>query len=141
MNLKLNWAGILAAAVVAWLIGAAWYGFIFAEQWMSLTGVNAADKPEGSGTAAIALGFVQTLVMMTGLGWIISHTAGGWFGGLKTGLITAVLIALPVSAYNFIYETSAMGLLPIDWGHLLLIFAVGGALIGGVRVGRQAVHA
>jgi len=135
MNAKLNWLGIIVATVVAFFLGFLWYGLIFAEQWMALTGVT----DEGSGNAMwMLLGVVQTFVTMVGLGWLIGRDGGGWMNGLKMGLVAGVCFALTTSAYGFIYQTSAMGLLPIDWSHLLAVYAVGGAIIGGLKMKPKA---
>lgn len=131
MTAKLNWLGIIVATVVAFFIGFLWYGLIFAEQWIALTGV--AD--EGGDPMWMMLGLVQTLVTMIGLGWFIARDgAAGWMGGLKIGLVAGIAFALMTSAYGFIYQTAPLGLLPIDWSHLLVVYAVGGALIGGLRM-------
>jgi len=131
MTAKLNWLGIIVATVVAFFIGFLWYGLIFAEQWIALTGV--AD--EGGDPMWMMLGLVQTLVTMIGLGWFIARDgAAGWMGGFKIGLVAGVAFALMTSAYGFIYQTAPLGLLPIDWSHLLVVYAVGGALIGGLRM-------
>lgn len=131
MNMKLNWLGIVVATVVAYFIGFLWYGMIFEEQWMALSGVT---PDAGSATSAMVLGFVQTLVVMIGLGWLIGKLGDGWMNGLKTGLMAGVFFALTTSAYGFIYMTSDMGLLPIDWSHLLAVYGVGGAIIGGLKM-------
>ena len=132
MNAKLNWLGVIVATVVAFFVGFLWYGLIFAEQWMALTGVT----DEGSGNAMwMLLGVVQTFVTMVGLAWFIARDgAAGWMAGLKIGLVAGVCFALMTSAYGFIYQTSAMGLLPIDWSHLLVVYALGGAIIGGLKM-------
>lgn len=136
MTAKLNWLGIIVATVVAFFIGYLWYGLIFAEQWIALTGVS----DEGSGDPMwMTLGLVQTFVTMVGLGWFIARDGtAGWMGGLKIGLVAGVAFALMTSAYGFIYQTSPMGLLPIDWSHLLVVYAVGGAIIGGLRMRPKA---
>lgn len=135
MNTKLNWPGILAATVVAFFIGFLWYGLIFQEQWMALTGVT----DEGGDPMWMLLGVVQTFITMVGLGWFIARDGGaGWMHGLKIGLVAGVCFALMTSAYGFLYMTSPMGLLPIDWSHLLVIYAVGGAIIGGLKMKPRA---
>lgn len=135
MTMKLNWLGIWVATVVAFFIGFLWYGLIFSEQWVALTGVTADEE---GGSIWMALGFVQTFITMVGLGWLIGQTDGGWMGGLKIGLMAGVFFAVTTSAYNFIYQTSVMGLLPIDWSHLLAVYGVGGAIIGGLRLKPKA---
>jgi hypothetical protein len=132
---RINWLGVAVATVVAFFVGFLWYGLIFQEQWMALTGVT----DEGSGDSMwMLLGVVQTFVTMVGLGWFIGREGGGWMNGLKVGLIAGVCFALMTSAYGFIYQTSPMGLLPIDWSHLLVVYAVGGAIIGGLRMKPRA---
>ena len=132
MTAKLNWLGIIVATVAAFFIGFLWYGLIFAEKWMALTGVT----EEGSGDPVwMALGVVQTFVTMVGLGWFIARDGSpGWMAGLKIGLVAGVCFALMTSAYGFIYQTSDLGLLPIDWSHLLVVYALGGAIIGGLKM-------
>lgn len=131
MTAKLNWLGIIVATVTAFFIGFLWFGLIFAEQWSTLTGVT----DEGGGAVWMMLGLAQTFVTMIGLGWFIARDgAAGWMGGLKIGLVAGVAFALMTSAYGFIYQTAPLALLPIDWGHLLVVYAVGGSVIGGLRV-------
>ena len=64
MTMKLNWLGIWVATVVAFFIGFLWYGLIFSEQWMALTGVTADEE---GGSIWMALGFVQTFITMVGV--------------------------------------------------------------------------
>lgn len=135
MTAKLNWMGIIVATVVAFFIGFLWYGLIFEATWLELTGQT---KSEDMSMMPMAYGLGQTFVTMFGLGWFISKTGDGWMNGLKTGLVAAICFALMTSAYNFIYETANMGLLPIDWSHLLVIYAVGGAIIGGLKMKPKA---
>ena len=135
MNAKLNWLGIIVATVVAFFIGFLWYGILFEAIWKELSGLGA----EEGDPILMMLGLVQTFVTMVGLGWFIARDgAANWMGGLKTGLIAGVCFALMTSAYGFIYQTSPMGLLPIDWSHLLVVYAVGGTLIGGLRLKPKA---
>jgi hypothetical protein len=85
--------------------------------------------------ALMLLGLVQTFVTMVGLGWFIARDGTtSWLGGLKIGLVAGVCFALMTSAYGFVYQTTPLGLLPIDWSHLLVVYAVGGALIAGLRM-------
>jgi hypothetical protein len=124
MTTKLNWLGVIVATVAAFFIGFLWYGLLFEAVWKDLSGIGAEDG-----------GLVQTFVTMVGLAWFIARDgAGGWLAGMKIGLIAGVCFALMTSAYGFIYQTSPLGLLPIDWSHLLAVYAVGGALIGGLRL-------
>ncbi len=136
MTAKLNWLGIIVATVVAFFMGFLWYGLIFEATWLELTGKT---KSEDMSMLPMAWGFGQTFVTMVGLGWFIARGgSSGWMAGLKIGLVAGVCFALMTSAYGFIYETAPMGLLPIDWSHLLVIYALGGAIIGGLKMKPKA---
>lgn len=135
MSAKLNWMGIIVATVVAFFIGFLWYGLIFEAKWLELTGQT---ESEDMAMMPMIYGLGQTFITMVGLGWFISKTGDGWMNGLKTGLIASICFALMTSAYGFIYETAPMGLLPIDWSHMLVIYAVGGAIIGGLKMKPKA---
>lgn len=135
MTMKLNWLGIIVATVIAYFIGFLWYGVIFEAQWIELSGVS----PEAGGsTTAMALGLVQTFVVMVGLGWLIGKLGEGWLNGARIGLMACVFFALMTMAYGFIYQTEPMGLLWIDASHLLAVYIVGGAVIGGLRLKPKA---
>lgn len=129
---RINWPGVIVATIVAFFVGFLWYGILFEAQWKALTGVTG----EGGDPMWMLMGLVQTFITMAGLGWFIG--GGGLMDGVKTALIACVCFALMTSAYGFIYMTSNMGLLPIDWSHLLVVYVVGGAIIGGVRMKPRA---
>lgn len=134
---KINWLGVIVATIVAFLIGFLWYGVLFEAKWQDLSGVPMSGDPD---MTWMAIGLLQTFVTMAGLGWFIARDrdGGGWMGGFKIGLAACIAFALMTSAYGFVYQTSNIGLLPIDWGHLLLIYALGGAIIGGLRMKAKA---
>ena len=131
---RINWLGVIVATVAAFFIGFLWYGLLFEATWLELTGQT---KSEDVSMLPMAWGLAQTFVTMLGLGWFIGRDST-LMDGLKTGLVAAICFALMTSAYNFIYETAPTGLLPIDWSHLLVIYAVGGAIIGGLRMKAKA---
>lgn len=135
MTVKINWTGVIVATVVAFFIGFLWYGIVFEAAWLELTGKT---KSEDMAVLPMIWGLLQTFVTMIGLGWLISKMGDGWMNGLKTGLVAGVCFALTTSAYGYVYETMPQGLLPIDWGHLLIIYAVGGAVIGGLKLKPKA---
>ena len=132
----INWIGVLAALAASQAIGFVWYGVLFSAQWMALTGI-AVSGSEGS--AAMALGAVQNLVIAIGLGWLIARTAmTGWVGGATAGLIACVFFGLATMSLRFIYGGDNTGLIPIDGGYMLIQYGVNGALIGGLRLGRSS---
>jgi hypothetical protein len=130
----INWVGVIAAVVASQVIGLLWYGMIFSAQWTELSGMN----PDASGASlAMGLGAVQNLVIAIGLAWAAAKTgASGWVGGAVQALYLCVFFGLGTMALRFIYGGDNTGLIPIDGGYMLLQYAVSGALIGGVKLGK-----
>ena len=40
-QMKTNYAAVVVAAIVYWLLGAVWYGALFSKQWMALENMSA----------------------------------------------------------------------------------------------------
>ena len=136
----INWAGVIAALVVGQVIGFLWYGMIFEEQWMALSGVT----PSGdAANMAMAYGALNQLVVAVGLAWLIGKTGSATLvGGAMAGLAAGVFFAATTAAQAFIYGGADTGLIPIDIGYLLVAYTAMGATVGAVKLGaRSAVAA
>ena len=135
MTRKWNWLGIVVATIIAFFIGFLWYGVLFEAQWVTLSGV----APEAGGsTTAMALGLLQTFIVMVGLSWLTGRLGQGWLNGARIGLMACVFFSLMTLAYGYIYMTTPMGLLWIDVSHLLAVYVVGGAIVGGLKLKPKA---
>lgn len=128
--LGVNAAGVLLAAVAMFFVGFVFYGILFSDVFMEARGITAADA-EGQNPAWMGAGFLIELVAALGIGWVIkAKGATGLVPCLMTGLVLAVLVALPMLSYEFVYGArhhvpGAM----VDWGHVLVSFAAGGAVL------------
>ena len=132
-----NWIGVAVATIVVWLIGYAWYGMIFAEAWMKAMNMTK-ESMDSSDMTPMILGFVNTLVTCIGLGLLVPRLDDSLMGGLKTGLLTGIFFACTTEAMGFLYGGKAQSLIPIDFGYLLLLYAVAGAIIGGLKLRKKA---
>lgn len=135
----INWLGVVVALVVGQALGFVWYGVVFQEQWMALSGIT---PTEDAANTAMAYGVVNQLVTAIGLGWAIAATGNTSFmGGAKVGLFAAVFFALTTEAQRFIYGGADTGLIPIDGGYLLVAYVLMGAVAGGVKMPAKAAAA
>jgi len=130
-----NWVGVVVATIVVWLIGYLWYGVIFAEAWMAA--MNMSKESMESDMTPMILGFVNTLVTCVGLGLLVPRLENTLMGGLKTGLLAGIFFACTTAAMGFIYGGKPQSLMPMDFGYLLILYAVAGAVVGGVRFGKK----
>ena len=127
--LRVNWAGVAAGTVAAYLVGFVWYGLLFEKRWVALSGVDPAKMESG---VAMGAGFIAVLLSVFGLDWVIRRTGSlGWFSGGRVGLAAALFFGLTVAANDFIYGIKTYALIPIDFGYILLWFAVAGSIVGG----------
>ncbi|MCA8903180.1 MAG: DUF1761 domain-containing protein [Hyphomonas sp.] len=128
--LGVNAVGALLAAVAMFFVGFLVYGALFTEVYMSARGFQEADF-EGNGPAWMGVGFLIELVAAFGIAWVIkARGTKGLVPCLLTGLTLAILIALPMRSYEFVYgwRHDVPGLL-IDWAHSLVGFSVAGAVL------------
>jgi hypothetical protein len=118
---KLNPVAIIAASVAFYLIGFLWYGLIFSDPWMSAHGLTAEDA-ENQGPIWMLLGFVITLMQVTGLACVLKWKgASGPAAAAMTATVLWALLALPFNGYAYVYLTSHDAtLLMIDASHMLV---------------------
>ena len=139
MTKSVNWIGVLCAVVATYLLGWAWYDALFGAQWMALQGITKEEIAQEAMLPALLLGLLVQILVMTGLGFAIRKVGQeSWAGGAKVGLFSAVFFALTTSALNYIYRSDPVALTAIDFGYLLAIYVLGGALIGGVKLKPKA---
>jgi hypothetical protein len=128
---RVNWPGVAAGTLAAYMVGFVWYGLLFEEHWRTLT---TADPILLESPLALAAGFLAVLLSVFGLDWVIRRTGSlGWFSGARVGMAAALFFGLSVAANDFIYGIKHMGLLLVDFGYILLWFAVAGCIVGGLQ--------
>jgi len=137
--LTVNWLSIVAAAVMAWIFGAVYYG-ILGSAWLAAQDKTmAACKQEQAAKSALAkaapfiLSFVAELVMAWALYGILMHM--GLFT-LRAGIIAGMLcwlgFVLTTIAVNNAFSGRKPMLTVIDAGHWLGVLAIIGAVLGWI---------
>jgi hypothetical protein len=100
---------------------------------MTLAGVTQEMAEQNIGRS-MAVGALLSLGQAAGIAAIINMSNGsGTVNGIKLGLLTWLLFALPLVSYNWNYAGAAIELLEIDAGYNLVGYAVMGAVIGLLR--------
>ncbi|WP_017931951.1 DUF1761 domain-containing protein [Robiginitomaculum antarcticum] len=135
--------GILLAAVAFWIVGALWYGFIFADDWMMLNGITQAQaeaQMAENGIMTYVYGFLIALAQVIGLNWLINWAgASRWRKCVEVALITVTFIALPVMLYEWNYEGESIRASILDLGHLAVGYGVVGLVLSAFR-GKDAIE-
>jgi hypothetical protein len=134
----INYVAVIVAAIVAWIVGAIWYG-VLSRPWLAAQGKTKADmKPPAGKVAAFApfvLVFVAELIMAWTLAGILGHLG---VVTVKNGLLSGVFcwfgFVLTVIATNYAFHGRKIMLTVIDAGHWLAVLLVMGAIIGAYGV-------
>lgn len=133
----INYVGIVAAAVAAWLVGAAWYS-ILGKQWLAALGWTEADMAGPDGKRRMPLGpmilsFVAALVMAFLLSGLMAHVGPI---SIRSGMISGALVwvgfVITTIAVNNAFQRRSVLLTVIDGGHWLLALIVEGAVLGAL---------
>ena len=134
--------GILAATVVFYILGALWYGFLFNEAWMASAGLTEESAKVIADKLGVMMwigGILITFMQVIGLSYILNHSGASLMGTcIKVCAVIAILIALPMMAYNSLYQGYPMNGLLIDLGHIFVGYCLVGAILSFFR-GKDAI--
>ncbi|MDE2362302.1 MAG: DUF1761 domain-containing protein [Hyphomicrobiales bacterium] len=137
--MAINYWGVLAATVAAWIFGAVYYG-VLGERWMIALGRSQADIAARRAKKVVPVGpmvisFVAELVMAFMLAGLVGHIAGG-APTIKAGLLTGgpcwLGFVVTVLATNYGYQQAKPSLTIIDSLHWLGVLLIQGIVIGAV---------
>lgn len=128
-DMHLNPLAIVAAAVLAFLIGAVWYSpLLFAKRWQKETRLTDAQLKSGSMARIFGLALVCDLVMSANLAAFLGGKATVGFG-LAAGAATGIGWVAMCFAVNDLFERRPLALWLINSGyHVVSLTLMGGLL-------------
>ncbi len=127
--LGVNVVGILLAGLAMFIVGALIYAVMFTHYMTIAFGYSVDDFGPNSAYWMMG-GLVIELIIALGIGKMLKvGKISGLRESVKFTLMLGILIAVPISAYNFMYGPyhSFEGLL-ISSGHMIVNFAIAGAI-------------
>lgn len=129
--LHFNYPAILAAALLAFVVGGAWYSpLLFARVWMREAGLDEAALKGSRPGLVFGLAFLCSLIIAFNLSAFLGAKATLAFGamaGLATGL-GWVSMSLGVV---YLFERRSLKLWLVNAGYQIVTYTLMGALIGG----------
>jgi hypothetical protein len=135
-----NYLAIFVAAIVGWMIGAAYY-MSLAKHWVDAHGKTMGDFKRQAdatqGTSAAWMPYVLALVAELIMAWVLAGLLGHLGPGQTTvwnGIVSALFVWLgfvaTTIAVNNMFSYRKPKLSVIDGGHWLAVLVVMGAIIG-----------
>jgi hypothetical protein len=130
--MKTNYGAIIVAAVAYWILGAVWYGVLFAKPWMELEqipdSVLRAANPVVPYIITLILNLLIAYVLSQICLWRNATTAGR---GAAIGVILWVGIIGPITYTTYMYELRPHTLYAINNFYPLAGMVLMGAILGG----------
>lgn len=127
--MEINWIGIIAATVSAFVLGGIWYGPLFGKKWQALVGlsdeqVKSANMAKTFG-GAFVLTFIAAFVFAMFLGPDITLQQG-----LAYGASAGLCWVAASFGINYLFAQRPLALWLIDGGYATLMFTLFGGLLG-----------
>ena len=129
--MKTNYVAVLVSAVVYWVLGAVWYGFLFGKAWMDLEHLSMDQAKSMNPVLPYFITFVLNLVIAFFLAqlctWRNASTAAR---GASLGVLLWIGFVGPITYTTNMYEMRPFNLFLINEGYSLVGLLLMGAILG-----------
>ncbi len=129
--MKTNYAAVVVSAVVYWLLGAVWYGFLFSKPWMALEHLTEeqakAMNPVLPYIITFALNILIAFVLAQICTWRNANTAAR---GASVGILLWIGFVGPMTYTTYMYEMRPMKLFAINEFYSLVGLFLMGLILG-----------
>ena len=129
--MKTNYPAVFIAALAYWILGALWYGFLFAKPWMALEQITAEKAARMNPVLPYVITFALNLLIAFVLAQIcIWRNANTAARGAALGILLWIGFIGPVTFTNYMYEMRSMQLFAINEFYSLAGLFLMGLIIG-----------
>ena len=129
--MKMNYAAVVVSAVVYWLLGAVWYGFLFSKPWMELEHMTDAQAKSMNPVLPYIITFALNLLIAFVLAqictWRNANTAAR---GAAVGILLWIGFIGPVTYTSYMYEMRPIQLFAINEFYSLVGLFLMGLILG-----------
>lgn len=125
-----NWLAVIAASVVAWLFGAAWYMGL-SKPWLKAAKLDPATMKKSP--LPFVISFIAELIMAYIMALVVGAMTGGeptLLAGLVFGFVLWLGFVATTLSANHRYQNFGWDLTLIDGGHWLGVLLIIGVVIG-----------
>jgi len=129
--MPVNYPAVLVAAVVSFVLGAAWYSpWLFAKAWSTSPGRNADEVKKQSITWTYLVGFAADLVLAFVFAVVVQGLGiRGIISGMQAGFFAWLGFIATTGLKTYMYAGHPRKLYIIDFGYHLVSLVFMGALL------------
>lgn len=131
--MKLNYPAVIVAAVIHFIIGGLWYGLIFGNTFIKITGWTPAQLEQiaaQSHWTQYLIAFLTSLTLVYILAHFVQYTgAKGAAGGMQTAFWLWLGFVATTQLATVIFEQRKLGLYLLNVGYHLVAGLICGALL------------
>ena len=132
--MRVNWAAVVVSAVVYWVLGALWYGFLFAKPYVALEHLTDEQMKAAPQVWPYIVTFLLNLLIAFVLAQIcIWRNANTASRGASAGILMWIGFIGPVTFMTYMFEMRPMELFAINQFYSLVGLFLMGLIIGGWR--------
>ncbi len=137
---RMNYAAVVVAAVLYWLLGAAWFT-ILSKQWLAGIGktMEQLQQEGGSPAVAYAVAFLSNVVLAYVLAWLVVRTGEQTAArGMQLGALLWIGLVATTMGTEFVFEGRSLEGFVITAGYPLVGMLLVGAIVGGWKKKQKA---
>lgn len=135
----INWIAVIVAVVLLEGLGMLWYGPLFGAAWTAALG-HTPDMTDQN--MKMAIGVVNTLVVVLGLSWLIRRLGAA---SLNAAVLVSVaawfFFSFTTQALEYLYMGMSLNFVLINMGYLLASCVIAGATLSLVKIGAPSGQA
>lgn len=129
--MRTNYAAVVVSAIVYWLLGALWYGFLFGTQYIALEHLTDEQLKSASPVLPYIITFFLNLLIAFVLAqlcaWRNANTAAK---GASLGILLWIGFVGPITYTTYMYELRPLPLFAINQFYSLVGLCLMGLIIG-----------
>jgi Na+/proline symporter len=132
--MKTNYPAVLVSAIVYWLLGAVWFGMLFAKPWMALEHMTEEQARSLNPVLPYVISFALNLLIAFVLAQLCAwRNANSAARGASLGILVWLGFVGPITFTTYMYEMRPHQLFLINEFYPLVGLALMGTILGAWR--------
>ncbi len=129
----MNWIAIIVAALATFAVGFVWYGMLFKDAWITVTGMTEQKQKQGNMPVIFGVSLVFAFMLAFFLYNFVWHADSPEFHTFKHGafhgVFLSIVVILPALGTNALYEQKGLKYILINVGYWVVSCAIMGGIL------------